>query len=293
MNTPMDIEKATIDVSVIVANYNNGRYLRDFFESVLASTVCPRELIFVDDGSTDDSPRLVSEYQSLPFLKIILFNKNQGFTKALNVALDVASSKYILRVDPDDLLLPDRFDRQFRFMEAHPEVDVSGANVIYYQDQQRSPINRSNFPSSHVRIVKTYRKGEHGLLHATVIAKAAVYKAYRYQDIFPSEDYELFSRMARDGRIFANLHKPVNLVRVHYQSSTSNLTINSIKYTFRLRDEIFGSQTSRTRIWCYFQHIRFYRKYHLNRSLLVRHLFLLLSALFYPAKVLRRLRYEP
>jgi glycosyltransferase involved in cell wall biosynthesis len=291
MNPDRDVERKSVDVSVIVANFNNGRYLRDFFHSVLASTVCPRELIFVDDGSTDDSREQLSEYQDIPYLKLILFNNNKGFTKALNVALELASSKYILRVDSDDMMLPDRLERQFRFMEEHPEVDVSGANVIYCQDQRMEPINRSNFPTRHAQIVKTYRRGEHGMLHATVIAKAAVYKAYRYQDIFPSEDYELFSRMVRDGRCFANLHKPVNLVRVHPRSSTSNLTINSIRYTFRLRDEIFSTKTARARIWLYFYHIRYYRKYQLNNSQVTRHLFLLMSSLFYPSKILRRLRY--
>jgi glycosyltransferase involved in cell wall biosynthesis len=47
--------KAVLDVSMVVANFNNGLYLEDFFQSILCSTSLPREIIFVDDGSTDDS----------------------------------------------------------------------------------------------------------------------------------------------------------------------------------------------------------------------------------------------
>lgn len=283
--------KEIADISVIVSNYNNGRYLIDFMESVVESTMWPRELILIDDGSTDDSVEILEKFCYLPFLKLVLFAQNRGFTAALNKALEIAGGKYVMRADPDDKLLPDRIQRQFIFMEKNSDVDISGANVIYFHDCQAKELNRSNFPLTHAQIVKTYKSGEHGLLHATVIAKAGVYQSYRYQKIFPSEDYELFSRMVMDNKRFANLYEPVNLVRIHQSSSTSNLQMASIRQTFAFRDQVFGTKTSDFRIRWYFWHIINYRKYQLSQAPLTRYLFLLLSAVAYPSKISRRIGY--
>jgi glycosyltransferase involved in cell wall biosynthesis len=278
------------DVSVIVANYNNGRYLHDFMQGVIASSVTPRELIMVDDGSTDNSIEVLETYRYLDSLKLILFPANQGFTAALNAGLGAARCKYIMRADPDDVILPGRIGEQFRFMEDHPEIEVLGANVIYFNDQTGKKINGSNFPLTHRGIVKAYRRGEHGLLHATVIAKAEVYQSYRYQEIFPSEDYELFSRMVMDGRQFASLSKPVTLVRIHERSSTGNLQLSAIRQTFAFRDQVFHTRTSKPRIWWYFFHISHYRKYQAARNPVLKYLYLFITAMSYPPKAVRRIK---
>jgi glycosyltransferase involved in cell wall biosynthesis len=281
--------KQKVNVSLIVSNYNNGRYLHEFMQSLIKSTVEPLELIMIDDGSTDSSIEILEQYSHLDYLKLIRFPINQGFTAALNAGLEVAKGKYIMRTDPDDLILPDRIERQFKYMEEHPDVDVLGANVIYFNDNQKREVNVSNFPATHSKIVKAYRRGEHGLLHATVVAKAPVYQSYRYQEIFPSEDYELFSRMVVDGKKFANMVQPVNLVRIHESSSTSNLQYNAIRQTFAFRDKVFHTRTSKLRIKWYFFHIRHYRKYQLARNPLLKYLYLFITAITYPTKAMKKI----
>ena len=281
--------KQRVDVSVIVSNYNNGRYLDDFMRSVDASTVEPFELIMIDDGSTDNSLEILNLYSRLDYLKQICFPSNLGFTAALNAGLEAARGKYIMRADPDDMILPNRIEKQFHFMEEHSQVDILGANVIYFNDNKGKKINLSNFPLTHSGIVKAYKRGEHGLLHATVIAKTEVYQSYRYQEIFPSEDYELFSRMAVDGKKFENMVQPVNLVRIHESSSTSNLQYNAIRQTFAFRDKVFNTHTSWFRIRWYFIHIRHYRKYQLAGNPLLKYIYLFITAITYPSKALKRI----
>ncbi len=278
----------TADISIIAANYNNGRYLDAFITSVWQSTVWPKELIIVDDGSTDDSHEVLARHASLPFLKSIFFKENRGFTDALNAALDAASAKYIMRADPDDLLLPHRIQTQYAFMEQHPEVDVLGCNVIYFRDSDGTALNVSNFPQQHQKIADRYRKGEHGLQHPTACAKASVYKAYRYQKIFPAEDYEIFARMVKDGRIFANLPGPLYRMRIHTGSATSNLKYAHIAQTFLFRDKIFGTTTSRRKVWIYYQHIRHYRRSQLASNPITKYAHLFLSIVFYPQKLFSR-----
>ncbi len=281
--------KPTADLSIIAANYNNGRYLDAFIRSVMASTMLPNELIIVDDGSSDDSREVLAKHAGLPFIKTIFFEENKGFTDALNAALEAASAKYIMRADPDDILLPLRIKTQYTFMEQHPEIDVLGSNVVYFRDSDGATLNVSNFPSAHHKIAESYRRGEHGLQHPTVCAKASVYKAYKYQKIFPAEDYEIFSRMVRDGHVFANLSEPLYRMRIHEGSATGNLKHAHIAQTFLFRDQIFGTKTSRFKVWSYWNHIRYYRKSLQSENPIKRYSNLALSVLFYPGKLFNRL----
>ncbi len=281
--------KNTVSVSIIAANYNNGQFLHDFIQSIINSTVLPEELIIIDDGSTDNSLSILDDYQYLDFLKPIRFQQHIGLTAALNAGLDVAKGKYIMRADPDDILLPNRIERQFKFMEENEDVDIAGANVIYFNDKDKKEINVSNFPLTHKGIVKAYQRGEHGLHHPTIIAKSAVYQLYRYQKVFPGEDYEIFSRMVSDGKRCANLKEPVNLMRIHGSSSTSNLKFEAIRQTFEFRDKIFRTKTSKWWIYVYYQHILHYRSYQITKKLIPKYFHLFISCMMYPSKAWRKL----
>ena len=276
-------------LSLLSANYNNGPFLDAFIQSVLDSTVLPEELIIVDDGSTDGSMEVLRRYRHLPFLKIIAFPENRGFTAALNAGLEAAIGKYVMRADPDDLLMPQRIQKQFDYMEAHPGVDVLGSNAWYFLDTPERRINRTNFPQSHQAIVKTYRAGEHGVLHATAMVKGAVFQRYRYQNEAPGEDYDLFARMARDGCVFHNLPELLYGVRVHGASSSSLLKYEAIERTFRARNRIFGGRTPRLRILLYYRHILHYRKYLLESNKMLRAAHLLVAVMLYPSKLLKRI----
>ncbi len=279
----------SVDVSIIAANYNNGKYLNEFIGSVLNSTVLPMELILIDDGSTDNSLEVLDEFKETPFIKVIRFPENRGFTEALNAGIAAATGKYIMRADPDDLLMPERIHLQFQFMESHPEVDVSGSNALYFHSSNGSFINKTNFPVEDKNIKRAYRRGEHGILHATAIIKKTLSDKYHYHKIFPSEDYEIFSRMVRDGYTFFNLAEPLYKVRVHSGSSTTNLRIETIRQTFGFRDQIFETKTHPLRVFIYYQYIKHYRSYQMAENNYSRYLHLAISAIMYPAKIWNRL----
>lgn len=283
----------TIDIAIVAANYNNGPYIRAFMDSILGSTVWPAELIVVDDGSTDNSVNILREYTNLPFFQLMQLPVNRGFTHALNEGIQRSSARYIVRADPDDLLLPERLEVQYRLMEDHPELDVAGSNSWYFHSDTGAYINRSNFPLTHREIVHRYRNGEHGLQHGTVIGKASVFKRYPYQEIFPGEDYEIFSRMVADGCVFMNLAEALYLVRVHPASSTSTLRYASIQQTFAFREKIFGTPTSSFRVRIYYWHIYCYRRAQMAGNPLARFAYLGLATLLAPQKIFRRFSGTP
>ena len=285
----MDLKK-TVDVSIIVPDYNNGSFLYEFIQSVVNSTVLPKELIIIDDGSTDDSSEVLSKFKNLAFLRIICFAENEGLPEALNAGLNEASGKYIMRADPDDLLHPERIKRQFDYMESHPETDVLGCNVTYFHHQSGSEINISNFPCSDIEIKKFYMRGLNGIQHPTACIKYNIVQKYRYKKIFPGEDYEFFSQMAKDGWQFANLPEPLYHMRVHPLSMTRNIKLKAIQYIFRTRDKIWGTKTSKFRIISYYLFIRFYRSYQISAIGLPKYFYLFLAILSNPLSLFYRIK---
>lgn len=283
-------EKPTADISIVVSNFNNARYLGAFFESILHSSVLPRELIVVEDGSTDNSLEIITPYLVHPFIRLIRLDHNIGFANALNLGVQASTAKYIARVDPDDILLPDRLETQYRYMEENPGVTVLGGNVIYFHCETGNDIFRSNFLPHHRQILAAYRAGDHGIQHPTVLVRGDVFRKYAYQqENFPAEDYDVFARMIHDGHTFANLLQPVNRMRIHAGSVSAHLTFDTINKTFALRDKIFGMKSGLLRRRRYYYHILLYRKFLFSRSLLLKMVYITLSSLIYPRKVMLRI----
>lgn len=97
-------------ISIIVAVYNTEIYLRKCIESILSQTSVAVELILVDDGSTDGSSQICKEYQKNDERIIFLQKQNNGQGSARNLALEVASGKWIGFVDSDDWIDPDMYE---------------------------------------------------------------------------------------------------------------------------------------------------------------------------------------
>ncbi len=279
--------KKIVDVSILATNYNNGKYLDDFFQSIIALTVIPRQLVFVDDGSTDNSVEVIKKYQKLPFLELLIFDKNRGRAEALNKGKKQCFSKYILMIDPDDIMLPKRLEQQFLFMESNPEIAVCGGNVLYFNSETGKILNKSNFPQKN--ILNIYRKGENGVLQPTVIIKNKIIKKYEYKQIVPGQDYEFFARIINDGYLFKNLPDILNKMRIHQKSAVSNLTFNSIKNIFYHRDKIFKTHSSFVKIYLYFLHLKFYRKGMLSTKKILKLIYYFISLICYPKKIINRI----
>lgn len=282
-------KQATLDVSIVAANYNNGRYLNEFFDSIVRSGALPKEIIFVDDGSTDDSLQIARQATDyVENLKIIALPRNVGFANALNAGISHCSGLFILRIDPDDVLLPTRIQHQYDHMIQNG-LDVVGGNALIFNSMTGAAMGTTNFPTEHEEIVKTIRKGEHGVLHPTVLARASFFRAAPYiQENVPAEDYDIFARFVLLGARFGNLSEPAIRYRVHPGSASSRLRYSLVKRTYELRDDLFGLRTPRWRVLTYYWYIKSYRKYLDSRSLISKYTWGALSSACYPQKLARR-----
>lgn len=104
-------------VSVVIPTYNRGRFIKNAIMSVLAQTYKDYEIIVVDDGSTDDTWKIVKKFGD----KVrYIYQKNRGPSAARNTGIKHANGKYIAFLDSDDRFLPKKLEKQMNFIKKNP-----------------------------------------------------------------------------------------------------------------------------------------------------------------------------
>ena len=286
------MDKNIADVSVVVANYNNGKYVSRFLSSVAVSSFLPKELIIVDDGSVDDSVSVIEAFsRDADYLKLIKFASNRGFAHALNQGLRSATGKYIMRVDPDDYISPKRIEAQYKFLENNPGVDILGSNIEYFDSAQGNIIFSSNTPPGHEGILREFKNGNCGIIHGSMMCRRLAIGQFVYeQGNVPAEDYELFSRMLKVGCVAGNLPEVLTFVRIHSNSISNSLPFDTIQKTFRLKHEIWGTKTSYFAVRRIHLYLYYYRRFLFCKGW-KRYVFLFYAALLNPRKVIARITF--
>lgn len=220
-------------VTVLMPAYNAAPYLREAVDSILGQTLTDFELLVVDDGSTDETVEILNGYRD-PRLRVVLSPSNQGVTAALNRGLDLAAGRYIVRMDADDISLPDRLDKQVRYLDEHPEIGVCGGSIHGFNDKREfdPPVPH---PQWHEPMACTLPFGT-VLLHPTVIFRSELFRdGLRYDPDYPhAEDYELWCRLARITRL-AVLPAIVLRYRMHGHSVSSRFHRIQMETTQRIR----------------------------------------------------------
>lgn len=113
-------------ISVVIPCYNDAEDVGEALESVLEQTAYDRirEVIVVDDGSTDGSREVLQRYEEANEKVLCVFQENRGPGAARNAGIRRSTGDYIAFLDADDLWLPDKIEKQARFLEKHPEVGL-------------------------------------------------------------------------------------------------------------------------------------------------------------------------
>lgn len=122
-------------VSVVMPTYNVAGYVAAAVESVLRQTLQDFELIVVDDGSTDGTPEIVRGFRDSRIRLIV--GSHRGLPFPLCEGVGVAQAPYLSFLDGDDFWSPQKLERHVRFLEEHPEVDLTFSWSRFVDDQGR------------------------------------------------------------------------------------------------------------------------------------------------------------
>lgn len=210
-------------VSVVIAAFNAERFLAPALDSLLAQTLVDFELIVVDDGSRDRTFQIIKQYQARDARVQGIQIAHGGIVDAVNAGLDAARCELIARADADDLHMPDRLQKQFDYLQAHPEVVAVGSRMQVIEPYG-SPLYVTAHKPTHEEIEAEFFRGSGWSLPqpAAMLRKSVALKVGGYRRDYPySEDFDLFLRMAEVGRL-ANLPDVLVQYRLHTASCNWN-----------------------------------------------------------------------
>lgn len=229
-------------ISVIIPVYNAQKYLREALDSMLSQTFKDFEVLCVDDCSTDSSWDILQEYASKDQrIKVFKNEENLRLAGNLNKLLGLVDKnvKYIVRMDNDDISLPQRLQVQFDFMEEHPEVDICGAWIEYFGVNNKVV----KHPTEHKEIVKRLQVGC-VIAHPTVIMRKSFVdnNTIQYDRNYLLEDYELWARCFVDyDAVFANIPQVLLKYRVHPEQISMGVGNTIYNQNEKIKDYIFNS----------------------------------------------------
>jgi len=243
-------------VSVLMAVFNGHRYLPTAVQSVLGQTLRDIEFIIVDDGSTDDSPRILRRFCQKDARVRVLTRPNQGLTKSLNEGLRLVRGKYLARMDSDDICLPQRFEKQARFLDENPDHVAVGSRCMLIDPDGYPICEKRDLAPAHEQIDELLMKAKWPIVHPSVMMRTdAVKQIGGYDERYrTNQDHDLFLRLAEVGKL-ANLQEVLLLYRQHFQSvgftkvvDQTNNVLKIVKAAHARRGLVFNEERPPDRI---------------------------------------------
>jgi len=222
-------------ITVVITCYNQGKYLREAIESVLAQSYEYCEIIIVDDGSTDHTKFVVDGYPQVKYI----YQVNQGVSSARNTGIEHSNGEFICFLDADDWLLPNGLEINLQHIEENKEVAfVSGAYVfvnMYYpfarfvsaerlNREERYTVDEPKFPETRDHY-KQFLRGNYIGMHAAVLYRHWVFEEFRFDtSLTGCEDYDLFLRISRKYPVLDHA-APIAAYRRHENNTTANTSM--------------------------------------------------------------------
>lgn len=180
-------------VSIGISFFNAESSLLDAIRSVFVQTHQNWELILVDDGSTDRSLEIAQSIDD-PRVRVYSDGENKKLAARLNQIIDLSKYEFIVRMDADDLMAPDRIEKQLKILVENNDIDLVSTGVLSLNDNDE-PVGVRLVSQEHKLTAKKLLYGQSGIVHASVVARKTWYQRNYYREDYPAaEDSELWIR---------------------------------------------------------------------------------------------------
>ena len=206
------------EVSILCPVFNTPPdYLRECWESIKTQTLKTWELILVDDGSTDAAAiAAVNDIGADPRVKLIRLDTNRGISAALNAGLAHCRAEWVARMDADDVMLPDRMEKQLGYLRGHPRVDVLGGQLTCLREGVLGESTSHDLEITAATLADPAKRLWF-VNHPTVmLRKSVLTSAGGYDErLRRAEDLDLWLRLLRRGAVIHNLPDVIVHYRIH------------------------------------------------------------------------------
>ena len=206
-------------VSVMMPSHNSSRYLLSTIASIQNQSYTNWELVFVDDGSTDNTLAVISAAAETDLRIRVFAMPHGGRGKARNTCIENVRGEFVAVCDSDDVLFPDRFAKQVAFLMTHPQIGVVGSWWIPFstdKPSQNVPIRKT--PTEPAQLKTAFASGKIRFHNATAMIRANLFNRFGGYNVElrRAQDYEFFSRLSRGGVLFSALPEPL----IYYRQET-------------------------------------------------------------------------
>ena len=217
-------------VSVLIPVYNCSDYIDIAVKSILDQSYDNLEIIVIDDGSTDDTWVKLKKFQDSR-LRVLRNKENLKIVGTLNKGIQLASGKYIARMDGDDFSYADRIEKQVNYLERNPDTVVVGG-AIEVCDANMNLINHRKYPTTDEAVrSKIFRYNP--FAHPAVLIRRSAIDSIGYE-LNWAEDYNMWFKLGRIGKL-ANLDSTVLKLRTHPGSVSQSKVAYQEKLTLYIR----------------------------------------------------------
>jgi glycosyltransferase involved in cell wall biosynthesis len=222
-------------ITVLMPAYNAGKYIAEAITSVLKQSFRDFELLIVNDGSTDNTVKIIESFHDERI--VLIHQQNKGIASALNSGLARSRAAYIARFDADDICNPDRLRIQYDFITAYPEYHIIGS-AADYMDVDGSYIFTQH-PAAHLdEEIQTLKYTVCPFIHSSVFyRKEVIVSNGGYNEhAYTFEDHFLWVNILKNAKA-CNLSQALIKVRLNPES----ITIDEKWRTRKFREIKYGS----------------------------------------------------
>ena len=222
--------ESNLFVSVMICCYNSEKYLRETIDSIIYQTYSNWEIVIVNDGSTDNTEKIIFDYIDQGISITYFKQKNKGFGAARNKAIDLAKGDWIAIIDHDDICMPNRLKYQVNDIKNNPKAKLLFGNSIHinsngdFLNYQFHKINPINFDLSPGIAAENLMKYGCFIDSETVIFNKKIAnfiggfnETYKY-----ILDYDFFLRVAENYSLYCN-ENVLAKWRVHPKQATQHM----------------------------------------------------------------------
>jgi glycosyltransferase involved in cell wall biosynthesis len=204
--------------SIIVPNYNGGKFINDALFSIINQDFTSWELIVIDGGSTDNSIEIVNKY--ITKIKYCISEKDRGQSEALNKGFKLAKGKYIFWLNSDDILLPNTLQISYDFIKANPSYKWYVGGTIFFNEYGviKKCVMATIFNDLFCKYVPISVGGPTSIIDKSVLNFDFVFN----ESLSYTMDSDLWQRMYLLGYKYKSVSKYLWGFRIHDESKTSH-----------------------------------------------------------------------
>lgn len=225
-------------LTIVMPVYNAERYLRDAIECILQQTYRDFVFLIINDGSTDDSESIILSYHDTR-IQYVKNEQNIKLVRTLNKALGMVQTKYVARMDADDISLPTRLEKQIAYMESHPSVGLLGTwcRTIGFDSGQET---RYETTQDAIMFKQLYQIE---FVHPTCMMRMEILRRMPviYDETYlHAEDYDLFTRLSHASYV-SNIPEVLHLYRKHENAVSVVYSSEQDLHTMHIRQREFAN----------------------------------------------------